>query len=176
MVRADGELDPENGQYLITALRAKVDAWARERTEDRRIPAPRRADALGEICREWLDLAERPAIGGERPHVVVTMDLAALEARAGGRASLEDAGTITPESARRLACDAAVTRVIIDARSEPLSLSTAEAARLSITEGRALPASSMPPGRVPRCRRGAESGARSRASTSICGSAARGAT
>jgi len=122
MVRPDGELDPENGQYLITALRAKVDAWARERTDDGRLPAQRRADALGEICREWLDVAERPAIGGERPHVVVTMDLAALESRAGGRASLEDAGTITPESARRLACDAAVTRVITDARSEPLEV------------------------------------------------------
>lgn len=83
IVRAEGELDPENGQYLITALRAKVDAWSRARTEDRGIPAQRRADALGEICREWLDLAERHAIGGERPHVVVTMDLAALEDRAG---------------------------------------------------------------------------------------------
>jgi uncharacterized protein DUF222 len=122
MVRADGELDPENGQYLITALRAKVDAWSRERTEDRRIPAQRRADALGEICREWLDLAERPAIGGERPHVVVTVDLAALEDRAGCRASLEDAGSITPESARRLACDASLTRVITDPRSEPLEV------------------------------------------------------
>jgi len=67
MVRAEGELDPENGQYLITALRAKVDAWAREGNEDPRIPAQRRADALGEICREWLDLAERPALGGEPP-------------------------------------------------------------------------------------------------------------
>ncbi|MGH3369919.1 MAG: DUF222 domain-containing protein, partial [Nocardioidaceae bacterium] len=122
MVRAEGELDPENGQYLITALRTKVDAWSRERTEDGGIPAQRRADALGEICREWLDLAERPAIGGERPHVVVTMDLAALEDRAGGRASLEDAGSITPESARRLACDASLTRVITEARSEPLEV------------------------------------------------------
>jgi hypothetical protein len=52
----------------------------------------------------------------------VTMDLAALEERVGGRASLEDAGSITPESARRLACDAAVTRVITDARSEPLEV------------------------------------------------------
>ncbi|MGH2525601.1 MAG: DUF222 domain-containing protein [Actinomycetota bacterium] len=122
MVRTDGELDPENGQYVITALRAKVDAWSRGRADDTRLPAQRRADALGEICREWLDLAERPSISGERPHVVVTMNLAALQARAGGRASLEDVGPITAESARRLACEAAVTRVITDARSEPLEL------------------------------------------------------
>lgn len=125
MVRTDGELDPENGQVLITALRAKVDAWTRDRSDDERTPAQRRADALGEICREWLDLAERPAVGGERPHVVVTMDLAALEGRAGGRASLGDVGTITPESARRLACDASVTRVITDARSVPLEVGRA---------------------------------------------------
>jgi len=122
IVRTNGELDPENGQYVITALRAKVDAWLRGRTEDTRLPAQRRADALGEICREWLDLAERPSIGGERPHVVVTMNVEALRARAGGRASLEDVGTITAESARRLACDASITRVITDARSEPLEL------------------------------------------------------
>ncbi len=125
MVRTEGELDPENGQYLITALRAKVDAWARTLTDDLRTPAQRRADALGEICREWLDLAERPGLGGERPHVVLAMDLAALEARAGGRASLEDAGPITAEAARRLACDASVTRVITDARSVPLEVGRA---------------------------------------------------
>ena len=50
------------------------------------------------------------------------MDLAALEARSGGRASLEDVGPITPESARRLACDAKVTRVITDAHSVPLEV------------------------------------------------------
>jgi hypothetical protein len=122
MVRAGGELDPENGQYLITALRAKVDAWARSRTQDLRIPAQRRADALGEICREWLDVAERPRIGGERPHVVVTVDLAALGARPGGRGVLEDVGPVTPEAARRLACDASITRVITDACSEPLEV------------------------------------------------------
>ncbi len=154
MVRTDGELDPENGQYLITALRAKVDAWARGRTEDLRTPAQRRADALGEICREWLDLAERPGLGGERPHVVVTMDLAALQARAGGRASLEDVGPVTAEAARRLACDASVTRVITDARSVPLEVgrttkvvSSSLRRALAVRDGGcAFPGCERPPG------------------------------
>src|ERR687891_390034 len=34
MVRTDGELDSENGQYVITALQAKVDAWSRGRPDD----------------------------------------------------------------------------------------------------------------------------------------------
>ena len=125
MIRTEGELDPENGQYVITALRAKVDAWARTLDDDRRTPAQRRADALGEICREWLDLAERPGLGGERPHVTLVMDLASLEARSGGRAFLEDAGSIAAEAARRLACDVSVTRVITDARSVPLEVGRA---------------------------------------------------
>jgi plasmid maintenance system antidote protein VapI len=150
MVRTDGELDPENGQYVISALRAKVDAWTRQRTDDERVPAQQRADALGEICREWLDLADRPTLGGERPHVVVTMNLTSLEARA----VLDDVGPITPESALRLACDAQVTRVITGARSVPLEVgrttkvvSPALRRALAVRDGGcAFPGCERPPG------------------------------
>jgi hypothetical protein len=68
-----------------------------------------------------MDSSDRPMILGERPHVVVTLDLEALEGRA-GRSELQDAGPVTPESARRLACDAKVSRVITDGASQPLEL------------------------------------------------------
>jgi hypothetical protein len=123
MVRVDGDLDPETGQTLITALRAVQDAEARSSDRsDLRTPAQRRADALGELCRRWLDSWERPSVAGERPHVVVTIDLDSLEGRIGRRCELEDAGAITQEAARRWACDASVTRVITDARSQPLDV------------------------------------------------------
>ena len=122
MVRVDGDLDPETGQTLISALRAVTDAEARTgEGPDLRSPAQRRADALGEVCRQWLGSLTRPIVAGERPHVVVTMDVASLEGRA-GRSELEDVGQITPEAARLLACDANVTRVITDARSEPIDV------------------------------------------------------
>jgi hypothetical protein len=89
---------------------------------DARTPTQRRADALGEICRQWLASRERPTVGGERPHVVVTIDLETLLERSGRRAELEDTGSITPETARRLACDADVTRLITRGASEPLEL------------------------------------------------------
>jgi hypothetical protein len=89
---------------------------------DSRTPAQRRADALGEICRQWLDLADRSVMSGERPHVVVTMDLESLEGRLGRRCGLEDTGPMTSETARRWACDANVTRVITDAASQPLDV------------------------------------------------------
>lgn len=122
MVRVDGDLDPEAGQALMTAIRAVMDADTRARgTPELRGPAARRADALGEICRSWLDAEERPRLAGERPHVEVLVDLEALTGRV-GRSELADAGPITPEAARRLACDAKVGRVITDGPSQPLEL------------------------------------------------------
>ncbi|HEX9890894.1 MAG TPA: DUF222 domain-containing protein [Actinomycetota bacterium] len=121
MVRVDGDLDPETGQTVMTALRSMADHGARD-PEDARTPAQRRADALGELCRRWLDSGDRPMAGGERPHVTVTVDLEALERRTGTRCELDDVGPITPETARRLACDAAISRVITRGRSEPLEV------------------------------------------------------
>lgn len=61
MVRVDGDLDAETGETLITALRAVQDSDSRDKEPvDRRTPAQRRADVLGEICRQWLDAADRP--------------------------------------------------------------------------------------------------------------------
>jgi len=122
MVRVDGDLDPEGGQTLLTALRAVMDADAHaHRGLEFRTPAQRRADALGEICRAWMDSSDRPAVLGERPHVMVTLDLEALEGRA-GRSELQDVGPVTPETARRLACDARVSRIITDGTSRPLDV------------------------------------------------------
>ena len=124
MVRVDGDLDPETGQTVICALRAVCDAEVGAANEKRSSPQ-RRADALGEICRQWLDAPDRSLVGGERPHLTVTVDLQTLEGRLpnpGSVAELEDAGPISSEAARRLACDASVSRVITHASSEPLDV------------------------------------------------------
>jgi hypothetical protein len=126
-VRVDGDLDPETGETLLTALAAELDAQARSRTEDdTRTPAQRRADALGEICRRFLDRPDRPSLGGERPHVTVTVPLGALAAGAlgggPGIAELDRTGPVDAPTARRLACDAAIRRVVLKGRSEPLDV------------------------------------------------------
>lgn len=125
MVRLDGDLDAETGQAVITALRAVVDAEARAPRSavdpDERTPAQRRADALGEICRRYLDGTDRPAVAGERPHLLVVADLPALRGDT-GRAELSDAGALSRSALRRLACDASVSRVITRGRSEPLDV------------------------------------------------------
>ncbi len=82
MVRIDGDLDPDTGETVLTALCSGVDADFRSSDQqDRRSPGQRRADALGEICRRWLDSSDRPQVGGERPHVTVTVGLEALRGR-----------------------------------------------------------------------------------------------
>lgn len=128
MVRVDGDLDPETGESLLTALGAVMDAEARSGTEDQRTPAQRRADALGEVCRQWLDRADRPTVAGERPHVTVTVAAEVLAGATLGSGStppmseLDHTGPVSPQAATRIACDASVTRVVLSARSEPLDV------------------------------------------------------
>jgi hypothetical protein len=123
MVRVDGDLDPEAGETLLTALRAVLDAESRSRPEDDlRSPAQRRADALGEICRQWLNLADRPTVAGERPHLTVTLGAEALQNTSAHTSELDHVGPVDLETTRRLACDASVMRVVMAGRSEPLDV------------------------------------------------------
>jgi hypothetical protein len=121
MVRVDGDLDPETGQVVITALRAVMTASRGDGSDGRTVPQ-RRADALGEICFQWMDGSNRATIAGERPHVTVTVDLETLERRIGRRCELDEAGRIPAEDARRIACDASVSRVITVAPSSPVEI------------------------------------------------------
>lgn len=123
MVRVDGELDPETGDTLLSALGAVQGAEARSRRfDDDRTPAQRRADALGEICRQWLDTADRPVVGGERPHLTVTVGAGTLARDSDGAGELDHAGPVAHEVARRIACDASVMRVVMAGRSQPLDV------------------------------------------------------
>jgi hypothetical protein len=81
------------------------------------------------VCRHYLDSSDRPAVAGERPHVIVTIDVDSLgrgedapgiARSAGGR--LADVGPISAADALMWACDAQVTRVITDAASRPLDV------------------------------------------------------
>jgi hypothetical protein len=123
MVRVDGELDPETGETLLSALGAVQGAETRSRRfDDDRSPAQRRADALGEICRQWLDAPGRPVVGGERPHLTVTVGAEALADGSAETGEMDHAGPVPREVVRRVACDASVMRVVMAGRSEPLDV------------------------------------------------------
>ncbi|MBW3601539.1 MAG: HNH endonuclease, partial [Actinobacteria bacterium] len=121
MVALDGELDPEGGATLLTALDAVQPGGPQ--AGDGRTPAQRRADALVELARRALDTGEFPDHGGERPHLTVRVDLATLRRQPASPAGeLEPTGPVCAETARRLACDAGVSRVVTAGDSQPLDV------------------------------------------------------
>ena len=120
MVRLDEDLDPESGSLAMTALTSPADPAVLD-PEDRRTPPQRRADALVEICRRHLDSSDRPAVGGERPHLTVTVDLVTLAGR-GERLVDLDTGLVTLEAVRRLACDSDLTRILLGPGLQPVAL------------------------------------------------------
>ncbi|SFF63135.1 HNH endonuclease signature motif containing protein [Blastococcus tunisiensis] len=121
-VHLRGELDAVGGEYLRTALGALMNGD--RPVGDARSHAERQGDALVELARRSLDAGGLPSVRGERPHVRVTIDLMALCAERGAAGSaggsLGWAGPINPETARRLACDAGVSRVITGPSGLPL--------------------------------------------------------
>ena len=111
MVALDGLLEAEAGQTLLAAL----EPLARPaNAQDTRSGGQRRADALTELARRTLEGGRLPQSGGVRPQLLVTVDLDSLVGRPGGVGG--DAGWVgplAPEACRRLACDGAVTRVLV---------------------------------------------------------------
>ena len=111
-----GSLDPLGGETVATALRlAEID-------DTDVLPAKRRADALVDVCRFFLDHQSGRRGGRHRPHLNVVVDYDDLLARRGGR--FVDGGLLDAASIRALACDAAVHRVVTDGRSTILDYGT----------------------------------------------------
>src|SRR6266540_795477 len=108
MVDVKGLLDPEAGEAAMAALAPLARPTG---PDDDRSAAQRRADAFGELARGALQAGHLPDAGGLRPQLAVTADLASLLAQQGGVGGTGGWGAVLGgETARRLACDAAVTR------------------------------------------------------------------
>lgn len=123
MVAIDGLLDPLNGESVLAAV---LSLSAPAGPEDVRTPGQRRADAVGELARRMLGHGQLPTTGGERPQLLVTVDLATLRGNPGSKsAELGWAGSISGELARQIGCDAAVTRIVLGPNSQPLDVGRA---------------------------------------------------
>jgi hypothetical protein len=111
MVAINGLLEREAGATVLAAL----EPLARPASaDDPRTGSQRNADALAELCRRSLEGGWLPKAGGVRPQLLVTVDLDSLLGRSGGLGGdLGWAGPLDPEGCRRLACDGAVTRVLV---------------------------------------------------------------
>ncbi len=106
-----GELDAEGGALVKTA----IDALSQGMTHDEtRTGSQRRADALVELAATQLRCGDHRDVHGQRPHLTLTVSAATLRGDADGwPAELRGVGPIHPETARRIACDAALTVVAV---------------------------------------------------------------
>jgi hypothetical protein len=111
MVAVEGVLEPEAGQTLLAALEPLAGPHS---AADRRSGDQRRADALAELARRALEGGRLPQTGGVRPQLTVTVDLDSLLGRHPGLGgAVGGAGPLDPETCCRLACDSALTRVVV---------------------------------------------------------------
>jgi hypothetical protein len=116
-----GTLTPELFHLFTTAIDAKVNPTFVDR-DDRRTPAQRRADALGDICSFYLDHnTDLVTSAGEKPHVTITLDYDTLKGRIDRLPEISGA-PVTPETMRRITCDAGIIPMVLGSDSEALDV------------------------------------------------------
>src|SRR3954471_10424146 len=123
-VYLSGHLDAVGGEVLHTALQALMNGD--RPANDLRTYGQRMGHALVELGRRALKSGKLPKIRGAAAQVRVTIDWFALCAERGAPGvaggELAFAGPITPETARRLACDAGVVRLLTDPAGLPMDV------------------------------------------------------
>ncbi|MCL1587746.1 MAG: HNH endonuclease [Actinomycetia bacterium] len=121
MWAATGDVDPESGHIISTALHSLTDP-ANLDGEDTRSAPQRNADALTDICQFFLNHNDSvETSGGEKPHITVTVDYRILS-RELQRLPEIDGVAIDPETLRRLTCDAGIIPMVLGSGSEVLDV------------------------------------------------------
>lgn len=118
MVAGEFALPQLEGETFLAAIDSLMPPPAES---DGRTTSQRRADALGDLARSFLDGAGSPVVGGERPHLNVHVDLPSL----GGNGSLhetDDGIVLDPTLIDQISCDASVSRIVFGPRSEVLDV------------------------------------------------------
>jgi hypothetical protein len=116
------DLDAVGGEKVQAAIESIVQA---DRPKgDTRTRAQQNADALVQLCDNQLASGELPTLRTVKPHVVLTIGVEDLaDASTGpGAASTGFGATLSAARARWLACDATVTRMVLDPDGQPLDV------------------------------------------------------
>ena len=144
MVSVNGLLDPVSGALLLTALNAKgrpssaadhgdghaTSGDVSSGAADLRTPAQRRADALADICADWLEGINTTSVGGVRPHLSVIVDHATLASTPQDRSGVAPGqlawiGPVTASEAQLVGCDSTVSRIVMDGASQVVDVGRA---------------------------------------------------
>jgi hypothetical protein len=112
----DGSLDVDSGQVVAAALR--MAATGDGHADEHRTPGQRRADALVDVCRHFLDHQQARAGGRHRPHINIVIPAEALDTGQGGH--YIDGTPTGPADLGAWLCDSAWHRVIMDSRGSIL--------------------------------------------------------
>ncbi|MDG4808593.1 DUF222 domain-containing protein [Micromonospora sp. WMMD1120] len=122
--RADGRLRLTGTLDAETAglLRAAIDPLSVPAgPDDTRSPEQRRHDALADVCRLALRTGDLPEHGGDPAQVVITTGYDALAGQVGAGA-LDTGLHLTPDTVRRLACDATVLPAVLGGAGQVLDV------------------------------------------------------
>ncbi|MET7373382.1 HNH endonuclease signature motif containing protein [Micromonospora arida] len=117
-LRLTGTLDAETAGLF----RAATDPLtAPSGPDDTRSPGQRRHDALTDVCRLALRTSELPDSGGDPAQIVITTTYDALTAQL-GTGTLDTGLPLTPETVRRLACDATLLPAVLGGAGQVLDV------------------------------------------------------
>ena len=111
--------------YGIAAelARSALDAFRRpDAADEHRTPEQRSADAFEQMCDAALRLGDAPTVHGERPHVILLVEEAALQREAGAAVFAGSGQPITLAEAGTLLTDCAVSRVVRRADDTPIEV------------------------------------------------------
>ncbi|WP_330437887.1 HNH endonuclease [Micromonospora sp. NBC_00821] len=117
-LRLTGTLDAETAGLF----RATIDPLtAPSGPDDTRSPGQRRHDALADVCRLALRSGELPDSGGDPAQIVVTTTYDTLTRQLGAGA-LDIGLQLTPDTVRRLACDATILPTVLGGTGQVLDV------------------------------------------------------
>jgi hypothetical protein len=124
-----GRVPAEVGALFKRALEAALDALpipenvsAETSSDDLHRSRKRRVEALAVLAESFLATGPKDLSGSDRNQIVVHVDVETLQHGHAGRCELEHGPAIAAETARRLACDASVIRMLENAKGEPLDV------------------------------------------------------
>jgi len=123
MIKVSGQLDPEAGAVLTAALDPLTapSPCTENGGRDLRPAERRRAEALIEICRRAAAAGgAAPATSKAQIVVLIQLDRLTDAVRGAGRTLAGE--VLSPESVRKLACDASITPMILGSQSQPLDV------------------------------------------------------
>ena len=128
-----GRLPAEVGALFVRALQAAQDTLPIPEAKDVSAETfsdsealhrsrKRRVEALATLAESFLATGPKDLSGADRHQIVVHVDAETFQQRCAGRCELEHGPSIAAETARRLACDASVVRILENEKGEPLDV------------------------------------------------------